>query len=41
MLPERKFPVKDKSQISPGFFGIKNRTAKRGKIERRGVKLTM
>jgi len=41
MLPEREFPVKDKSQISPEFFGVKNKTAKRGKVERREVKLTM
>jgi len=41
MLLEREFSVKDKFQISPGFFGIKNRTAKREKVEGRGVKLTM
>jgi len=35
MMPEREFPIKDKSQISSGFLGIKNRTTKRGEVERR------
>jgi len=41
MLTERKFSVEYETQVFPGVFGEKNRSAKGRKVEWRGVKRTM